>query len=253
MNNMKWIIASFSPTGGTKKIADGIAAGFDAPLFEVDLMKPDCAAVNDADALMAVMPVYAGRVPQIAVERLKNLKTGCKMAVTVAVYGNREYDDALVEMQDALEDMGMEVIACAAFIAEHSIVHSIAANRPDAEDLAIARKFGADVMAKLGADQAHEPISVPGNRPYVELKPSAFHPQANDCCIGCGACAEQCPAAAIPQDAPNTTLNDLCINCMHCVQVCPQNARALPEAFLAGATKMLNEKAAGHKMPVIFM
>ena len=28
MNIEKWIIAHFSPTGGTKKVADAIAAGF---------------------------------------------------------------------------------------------------------------------------------------------------------------------------------------------------------------------------------
>ena len=28
MNVEKWIIAHFSPTGGTKKVADAIAAGF---------------------------------------------------------------------------------------------------------------------------------------------------------------------------------------------------------------------------------
>ena len=46
------------------------------------------------------MPVYAGRVPALAVERLKGIKTSGVKCVIVAVYGNRAYEDALVEMQD---------------------------------------------------------------------------------------------------------------------------------------------------------
>jgi len=51
---------------------------------------------------------------------------------------------------------------------------------------------------------------------------------------------------------PNETLDNVCMNCMRCVKVCPVQARALPEPFLAGAAKMLNEKAAGHKLPRLF-
>ena len=56
MNIKKWIIAHFSPTGGTKKIADAIAAGFNTPVAEVDLNKEvSSATLNENDALMAVL------------------------------------------------------------------------------------------------------------------------------------------------------------------------------------------------------
>ena len=198
---------------------------------------------------MAVLPVYAGRVPQISLERLAALKGNGQKAVAVVVYGNREFDDALLETKDALEANGFQVIAAAAFIAEHSIVRSIAAGRPDAEDEAICRQFAADVMAK--ADDA-PPVQVPGNNPYKELKPAAFHPAANEVCVKCGICAKRCPVGAIPLDNPSQTNNDLCINCMRCVQTCPQQCRVLPDSFLAMITQMLNENAAGYKKPVVF-
>ena len=251
MNIEKWIIAHFSPTGGTRKVADAIAAGFNMPAVEMDLTKANSTVTLDEnDALMAVLPVYAGRVPQISLERLATLKGNGQKAVAVVVYGNREYDDALLETKNALEANGFQVIAAAAFIAEHSIVRSIAAGRPDAEDEKIARQFAADVKAKL---ENPAPVNVPGNDPYVERKPSAFHHAADENCVKCGACAEQCPVGAIPLENPSQTLGDVCINCMRCVEACPQRCRALPDSFLTMITQMLNQNASGYKKPVIFL
>ena len=251
MNIEKWIIAHFSPTGGTKKVADAIAAGFERPIVEMDLTRADFSVtLGENDALMAVLPVFAGRVPQISLERLSALKGNGQKAVAVVVYGNREYDDALLETRDALEANGFRVIAAAAFIAEHSMARSIASGRPDAEDEALCRRFAADVMSK--EDDA-APVQVPGNKPYKELKPAAFHPAANEDCTKCGICARQCPVGAIPMDDPSQTNNELCINCMGCVAACPANSRALPDAFLAMITQMLNQNASGYKKPSIFL
>ena len=251
MNIEKWIIAHFSPTGGTKKIADAISAGFPIPVVEMDLTRADSAVtLGENDALMVVLPVFAGRVPQISLERLSALKGNGQKAVAVVVYGNREFDDALLETKDSLEANGFQVIAAAAFIAEHSMARSIASGRPDAEDEALCRQFAADVMAKA-ADAA--PVQVPGNVPYKELKPSAFHPAASENCVKCGVCAQQCPVGAISMDDPSQTNNDLCINCMRCVEICPQNCRALPEDFRNMITQMLNQNAAGYKKPVVFL
>lgn len=251
MNIEKWIIAHFSPTGGTKKVADAIAAGLNTPVIDMDLTKEIAVPkLGEKDALMAVLPVYAGRVPQISLERLAALKGNGQKAVAVVVYGNREYDDALLETRDALEANGFFVVAAAAFIAEHSIARSIANRRPDGSDEALCRQFAADVMAK--ADDA-VPVQVPRNTPYKELKPSAFHPAANEDCVKCGTCAEQCPVGAIPMDDPSQTNHDLCINCMRCIQICPVNGRALSDSFLTMITQMLNQNAAGYKTPTIFL
>lgn len=251
MNIEKWIIAHFSPTGGTKKVADAIAAGFNTPVVEMDLTRADFSVtLGENDALMAVLPVFAGRVPRISLERLAALKGSGHKAVAVVVYGNREFDDALLETRDALEAGGFRVVAAAAFIAEHSMARSIASGRPDAEDEMLCRQFAATVMAK--ADDA-APVQVPGNKPYKELKPAAFHPAASESCVKCGACAQRCPVGAIALDDPSQTNNEFCINCMRCVEVCPQHCRALPDAFLTVITKMLNQNAAGYKKPAIFL
>lgn len=250
MKKTQLINAFFSPTGTTYQVAQAIAAGFSCPTTEMDLSKINCnAELTDNSVLLVALPVYGGRVPAVALERLTQIQGAGQKAVAVVVYGNREFDDALLELSNALEDNGFQVVAAAAFVAEHSVVRSIAAGRPDEKDLAIARKFGVDVAGKLDT-LTH--VDVPGNNPYVELKPSAFHPKASDACIQCKRCSQQCPVGAIPMDAPNETLDDICINCMRCVKICPIQARALPAPFLLGAAKMLSEKAAGYKLPQLF-
>ncbi len=251
MEVKKLIVAHFSPTGGTKKVADAIAAGFALPVTEVDLTKEVSATVPEKNVLfMAVLPVYAGRIPQIALERLSQIRGDGQKAIAVAVYGNREFDDGLLETVDTLEATGFSVIAGAAFIAEHSIVRSVAAGRPDAEDRKIARQFAAEVLAKLGSPTV---VTVPGNRPYLQPKPSAFHPVAGEICTDCGLCAEGCPVGAIPTDKPHLTDNDKCINCLRCVQLCPVQCRSLPAPFMTWITGMLKENASGYKKPVLFL
>ena len=251
MNVTRWIIAHFSPTGGTKRIADAIAVGFNAPVEEMDLTKKESNVVlQQSDALLAVLPVFAGRVPQVSLERLSSLKGNGQKAVAVVVYGNREYDDALLETKNALQANGFAVIAAAAFVAEHSILRSVATNRPDEEDVKLCRQFAADIMAK--PDDASD-VSVPGNFPYLQPHPAAFHPAASENCNSCGHCADACPVGAIDKNNPRQACSDLCINCMRCVQICPVQCRAMPAPFMAFITKLLSENAAGYKKPAIFL
>ena len=253
MNVEKCILAYFSPTGTTYKVARTIAEGSGCSITEMDLSKADCSAeLTDNSVLLAAIPVYGGRVPAVAIERLSRLHGDGQSAVAVAVYGNREFDDALLELKDAMEGNGFSVIAAGAFIAEHSIVRSIAAGRPDANDLKIAHQFGTDIIRKLNSNESLPTVTVPGNNPYVAVKPSAFHPKADETCTQCGTCAEKCPVGAIPLENPAQTIDSVCINCMRCIQICPVNSRALPAPFVAGATKMLEEKAAGYKTPQLF-
>lgn len=250
MKEMQLLNAYFSPTGTTYQVAKSIAQGAGCPVAEMDLSNPNCdAELSETTVLLATAPVYGGRIPAVALERLSRLPGKGQKAVAVVVYGNREFDDALLELKNALVNNGFHVVAAAAFIAEHSIVRSIAVGRPDEKDRAIAQKFGADVIEKL---DALTEVNVPGNDPYVALKPSSFHPKTNETCVQCGLCAQKCPVGAIPREDPSQTVDETCINCMCCVQMCPVQARALPAPYLDGAAKMLAEKAAGYKLPQLF-
>lgn len=254
MSNYSWINAHFSPTGTTVKVARAITQGSSCSVREVDLSTPAAqAAVGPDEILLAAVPVFGGRVPAVALERLSALKGNGQPAVAVAVYGNRAYDDALLELKDALESNGFQVAAAGAFVAEHSIVRSIAAGRPDAYDLETARDFGARVMRKL-ADGELAPVQVPGDPAYREKTGKASpHPAAGEACVSCGTCAKSCPVGAIPLKTPAETDGSKCINCTRCISVCPQNARSLPDAMLAAVEGMLKKAASEPKQPELFL
>ena len=162
-------------------------------------------------------------------------------AVVIAVYGNRDYDDTLLEMKDILTERGFTVIAGLAAIAQHSIAPSIAAGRPDEKDRHELREAARAIWEKLEdlAAPADGQVEVKGKR--KEYGGSAMKPTADENCVGCGTCAEQCPVKAIPAEAPNTTDRERCISCMRCIKVCPAGARKLDPAGIAAVEQRLSK------------
>lgn len=206
----------------------------------------------DRDSIIvAAVPVFGGRVPQIAVKRMMKLNAnGCR-AAAVVVYGNRAYDDALLELKDTLNAIGCRVIAGGAFVAEHSMVREIAAGRPNQKDLEAAFEFGKKIANALKQDDKKD-ITVPGNPNYKNKKTgNGMKPKTGKSCSKCGECSKVCPVGAIPVDNPQKTSKS-CIGCMRCVSVCPNNARALPKQVLLLAGAVLSSAKKKSCEPEIF-
>ena len=146
----KLTVLCFSPTGGTAKAAGFTASALAESVETVDLLRPVTPRTFTAeDTVLIAMPVFGGRIPAYALEQLRAFQGGNARAVTLAVFGNRDFDDALLELNDAADAAGFKVIASAAPIAEHSMVRSIGAGRsrcPGPE--------GTDCLCRSGAGKA---------------------------------------------------------------------------------------------------
>ncbi|HCP42006.1 MAG TPA: hypothetical protein DIT83_00685 [Barnesiella intestinihominis] len=99
-NNKKMYIVYFSPTGGTRKAAYIIGKEIDPQATEIDITdhtrQQNSYDLNGEDTLLVAVPVYGGRVPSVAIDRLKRITGHNTPAILVVVYGNRDYDDALL-------------------------------------------------------------------------------------------------------------------------------------------------------------
>lgn len=245
----------FSPTYTTQGIVRLIAGDLSAECTEYDITNSFEATRSFAedDTVIIGIPVYSGRVPMIAREKLLSMSGNNTPTVLVATYGNRAYDDALLELKTMMESMGFTVIAAAAFVTEHSVVRKFGAGRPDSKDIDVIHEFAGKVKSKLGSADCHQEITVKGNKDYREYKSIPFKPHAKSSCTACGLCAKSCPAEAIPLDNPKMTDNEKCITCVRCIRICPNSARDFSPLQKFLAEKGLKKLCAGYKTPEIFI
>ena len=265
--NIKTVkLVYFSPTGTTKQTLEGIAKGIQGKHIErLDLTPPETKTqefneLHDELALIGA-PVYGGRIPLDAVHRLQRLKADGTPAVVVVVYGNRAYEDALLELRDLALEAGFRPVAGGAFIGEHSYSNDetpIATGRPDGEDLEKALEFGKRIRKKIEGVSALEDVPslrVPGNFPYKERgKPSKISPVTHETiCIKCGTCVSVCPKAAITMGETIMTDPDDCIRCCACVKNCTTGARAMEHPRIKRAAEWLYTNYSERREPETFL
>lgn len=244
----------FSPTGGTKKVADYLASSLGGEFQLIDLCVPvEARTLTPEDVCLVSIPSYGGRVPGLALERLGMIQGNGAKAIAVCVYGNREWDDTLTELQDSLISLGYTFAGAVAAVAEHSMFRQFAAGRPDEADAAELAVFAGKIRKKLDAG-TFGPIELAGSHgPYKPFPGASLKPVVSDACGKCGICAESCPAGAIDPKAPNTTNLAACIGCMRCIALCPEKARGLDPQVVETVGARLAPMLGGHKENYLFL
>lgn len=245
----------FSATGTTQKAVEGIAYGIAEKLgaecaaydFTLPAAREKALKFAAGDLVVFGTPVYAGRVPNVLLKYLETIEGNGAAAVPTVLYGNRNYDDGLIELRDILEKGGLHTIAAAALIGEHSFSHILAKGRPDEADMQAVKEFAAKVSEKIkniDTLEGLEPIPVNGTpAPYrgyyqprdregnpVDIR--KVKPLTNDACNNCLTCADVCPMGSISRENVRE-FTGICIKCGACIKKCPTHAKYYEdEAFL---------------------
>lgn len=244
----------FSPTGGTEKVMKLLASAWESVMI-IDLSVPEADYgdynFSEKDVCLIGIPVFEGRVPKIVLERISHMKANNTPAVLVAVYGNRDFNDALLELKNELMPMGFRPVAAVSTVAHHSSLPMYAEGRPDQQDAEELKSFSAQLKEIVEAGKS-EPVEVPGNEPYIEISMPPNYPLFDrEKCIDCKACAEKCPVQAIDRDTLELN-QDRCARCVRCVYVCPAGARYLDPARQQAAAQRLAKLFEGRKPNVLY-
>ena len=257
----------FSATGTTAQIVGAIAGAaasrLGAEVEEHDVTAPQARTAalefGPGDLVIFGVPVYIGRVPNLIKPWLSTVKGNGALGVPVVVYGNRNYDDALLELCDMMTEGGFVCTSAAAFVGEHSFSKVLGAGRPDAEDLEAAAAFGAEAAVR----RAPMATPLPGRRPpqfYKALddegKPFDIRkakPQTDpSLCTGCGLCADLCPMGSISK-AEASLVEGICIKCGACVKKCPEGAKYFCDSEYLRHLAILERNFTSHRRtPEIF-
>ena len=238
----------FSGTGTTQKVvtaltqalAEGLGAERQEYCFNLPQAREKELSFGPQDLVVLGVPVYAGRVPNLLLPYVRDMIHGSgTLAVPVVLYGNRNFDDGLMELRNVMRDNGFMPIAAAAIVGEHSFSRTLGAGRPDNEDMALVAQLATQTLDKVkGLTEAPaEAVAVEGCdpiRPYYTPRDRHGEPIKDflkakpvtdpDKCVNCGLCAQLCPMGSIdPNDVSNVV--GKCIKCCACVKKCPTGAK----------------------------
>lgn len=168
---------------------------------------------------------------------LNGITGGGALVIPVVTFGNRDYDDALIELRDILIKDGFEPITAGAFVGEHSFSNELGKDRPNEEDLSLAKLLAEKTAEKVFSNSIPDsilkvkgvefpyrgyfkPLDNEGN--FISIL--KVKPETNKDCIDCKICVYSCPMGSISLDNVSE-VKGMCIKCCACIKKCPQKAK----------------------------
>lgn len=216
----------FSPSGTTEKIVTEIAKNFNISQENYDLLSFDESKEFENELVIIGIPVFNGRIPKTACERLSKMKAKNTKAIVVLNYGNMDYGDALLELTELLKENNFKIVGVATTVSQHSQFGEIARNRPDENDLKKINEFSRNIIEKLETNSLNE-IFVGGYKPYQTYTTPNFEVKCDEeKCTQCMDCFYTCPEDAIDESTPMRTNMSDCTSCSTCINVCSEGARS---------------------------
>ncbi|MHC1743474.1 MAG: 4Fe-4S dicluster domain-containing protein [Syntrophobacteraceae bacterium] len=192
---------------------------------------------DDYDGVIFGFPVFADFAPSVINRWLPTLEGRGKRCSLFFTYGARTTGYSHFHTKLLLERAGFQVLFTGEFLGRHSFNIGgwrIIPDRPDAEDLAVAREYAALAIERFSSDEPpafglqkpfgyNQVIAALENEPEVTERQWRNPVRIPEGCSMCRECETECPTRAFDAD---TGLSDpkTCIGCMHCVYICPDKA-----------------------------
>lgn len=252
---MKIYALYFSPTGGTKRVLDILISAWDCEKEYIDLSDRNNSSIkisfSSNDICVVAVPSFSGRVPQFIIPKLREIQGKGIKAMLVTAYGNRAFDDTLLELKDTMEECGFTCSCAIASVTRHSVLSKYGKGRPDSADINELKQFSK--KCKEIMEKSSLIVTVPGNRPYRKYVSIPINPKGNKQCINCGLCYRRCPVSAIPYENYQVCDRSKCISCLQCVSVCPEKARQVSYVILKIAELKMRKLCSQRKMNELFI
>jgi len=265
----KVLIATFSQTGSTKKIADQIAKGLLSSNWEITHFKisgNDLPTLEEYDIIGIGTPTYFFRPPFIVKDFVQNLKGLENKSSFVFILHGTHQGDCGNWIRRKLKTKGSKDLG---YLSSFGIDYWLgyikrgvmfSPDSPTEAELSSAEEFGGKIVTRFTDKNPNvEPFDsftpvmykierMLVARPFVKFMYSKTF-KADSKCDNCGICIQKCPVNNITETNKGKLIwNSKCLLCGTCELSCPKDAiTSVLDSKIFAPTMVYNIKASKNK------